>query len=159
MRKKSVEDLKQAGTHLPKTVLKFREAAEKATNLAVVPSKKKIRPEDVEVPADLDTVAAKKYREVVAGEIFDDLESAELYSRTWSQKAEADADIQTNGRQIESERGWKANPSVRESLELGKQLAKLLAQRGRRKTPPESAGQKYIRTAIELLEAKKEKRA
>lgn len=80
----------------------------------------------VEPPEDLGAVGTKKFKELLQRRVFDNVEAAELYARLFEQKAEADADIKENGSVIKSERGWKQNPACKLSIELAKELTKLL---------------------------------
>jgi len=115
---------------------------------------KPAKPDDVVAPDDLDEIGAKKYRELVGAKVFDNVESAEHYARLFSQKAAADADIAKNGMSIEGERGSKANPAVRLSSDLARELTKMLNQRNKIQAG-ENPALALISGAIERMKATK----
>ena len=92
-------------------------------------------PRNTRTPRGLGKFARRKFRDLIRREVFCDVETAELYSRLFEQKLEAEADVAARGRVLESERGFKANPSVKEALDCSRALAGLLVRFGRKPEP------------------------
>ncbi len=91
---------------------------------------------DTRPPRGLGKVARRKFKELVARQVFCDVETAEMFARLFERARAAEADVIARGRVLESERGFKANPSVRELNDAEKLMASLLVRYARQAPIP-----------------------